>query len=63
MKLKNIRYETRKQITVVNSRVIETTSHHLFRVDDDTEIEEFRVYEEEIVRLADTTNKKKELKC
>ncbi|EPU4701828.1 tyrosine-type recombinase/integrase [Vibrio parahaemolyticus] len=61
MKLKNIRYETRKQITVVNSRVIETTSHHLFRVDDDTEIEEFRVYEEEIVRLADTTNRKKNL--
>lgn len=61
MKLKNIRYETKRQTTAVNSRVIETTSHHLYRINDGSEIEEFRAYEEEIVRLAETTTKKKNL--
>lgn len=61
MKLKNIRYETKRQTTAVNSRVIETTSHHLYRINDGSEIEEFRAYEEEIIRLAETTTKKQNL--
>ncbi|OLF46160.1 hypothetical protein BUQ66_04525 [Vibrio parahaemolyticus] len=61
MKLKNIRYVTNRQTTIVNSRVVETTSHHLYRISDGCEIEEFRSYEEEVVRLAETTTKKKNL--
>lgn len=58
MKLKNIIYETKRHKSIVNSHVIETTSHHLYRVSDGSEVEEFRAYEEEITRLPVTTTKK-----
>jgi len=61
MNLKHITYEKRHQKSFVGSNVIETTSHHLYRVDDGSEVNEFRVYEEEIVRLASTTSKKEDL--
>lgn len=61
MNLKNVRYEKKRQTTTINSQVIETTSHHLYRISDNSEVEEFRAYEKEIVRLKETTTKKSNL--
>jgi integrase/recombinase XerD len=61
MKLKNLTYETKHHKSFVDSCLIETTTHHLYRVSDGSEVDEFRAYEEEIARLAETTTKKQNL--